>query len=76
MEPGGLWDSGRFEVRARIKRDGAPAGEIELRYAGTASQFEGTVEADRPGTYEATVYAYDPSNGNTGLDGVTFIVSP
>lgn len=51
-------------------------GEIELRYAGTPSQFEGTVNADRPGVYEATVYAYDPSNGNTGLDGVTFIVSP
>ncbi len=74
MEPGGLWDADRYEIKARILRDGRSAGEIPLRYAGTSSQFEGTVEAREPGTYEVQVYAYDPVTGNTGLDRTTFMV--
>ena len=58
-----------------VKHDGKPVHEIQLAYTGTQSQFEGTLLLDTPGVYEATVYAYDPSNGNTGLDIVTFIVS-
>ena len=27
-----------------------------------------------PGTYEVVVYAYDPANGNTGLDRTTFLI--
>lgn len=63
-------------MKALLRHDGEPAGEVTLHYAGTVSQFEGTVTADAPGVWEAIVYAYDPANGNTGLDAVTFIVSP
>jgi len=63
-------------VKALLRRNGEPAGEVVLHYAGTVSQFEGSVVADAPGTYEAIVYAWDPSNGNTGVDAVTFIVTP
>jgi len=75
VEPGGLWDADKFEVRALLKRNGEPAGDVALSYAGAVSQFQGVVEAAEPGIYEATVYAYDASNGNTGVDSVTFIVS-
>lgn len=75
VTPGGLWDADRYEVRARLTRNGAPAGETVLGYAGTASQFAATLEIDAPGVYEAMVYAHDPKTGNTGLDRVTFIVS-
>jgi hypothetical protein len=37
--------------------------------------LSGAIAADEPGVYDATVYAYDPSNGNRGLDRVTFIVA-
>ena len=72
---GGLWDANRYEVVARLTRNDAPAGETELTYAGTPSQFAAVLEIDEPGLYEAVVYAHDPKNGNTGLDKVTFIVS-
>ena len=75
VEPGGLWDSNTYEIKARIKRNGEPAGEIPLNYAGETSQFAGTFVAKEPGAYQATVYAYDPANGNTGVDATTFIVA-
>jgi len=75
ITPGGLWDADRYEVRAVIERGGERTGEVALGYAGAASQFAGTVEVTRPGVYEATVFAHDPENGNTGLDRVTFIVT-
>ncbi|MEM5789037.1 MAG: hypothetical protein AAGU11_17120 [Syntrophobacteraceae bacterium] len=48
-------------------------GVLPLRYAGTASQFTGTWKIEKAGVYEAVVYAYDPADGNTGVDSVTFI---
>lgn len=75
IEPGGVWDSDRYEVKALLKRNGQASGEFSLDYAGATSQFAGTLSIEEPGIYEAIVYAYDPANGNTGLDKVTFIVS-
>lgn len=75
VTPGGLWDADAFEVRALLRRNGARAGEVVLDYAGTASRFAGTAEELAPGVYQATVFAHQPGNGNTGLDRVTFIVA-
>ena len=75
LTPGGLWDADGIEVMALMRRNGAPAGQLPLTYSGSASQFSGKIDTSQPGTYEAIVYAYDPGNGNTGLDRVTFIVS-
>lgn len=75
IEPGGLWDADGYEVRALLSRGGEPVREVTLQYAGETSQFAATLELDEPGSYEAAVYAYDPSNGNTGLDSVTFSVA-
>lgn len=75
IEPGGLWDANQFEVTALVKRNGEAAGMAKLSYAGKTSEFEGTLKVDKPGTYVATIYAYDPKTGNTGLDNTTFIVT-
>jgi hypothetical protein len=67
-----LWDATQYEVTAIVKRDGQPAGTVTLAPGATTSSFEGTLEVTRPGTYDVTLYAFDPKNGNAGVDLVTF----
>jgi hypothetical protein len=74
VEPGGLWDADRLEVRAVVSRDGQQARELALVHAGEPSHFAAELEGLGPGTYDVLVYAHDPANGNTGLDRTTFIV--
>lgn len=75
VRPGGIWDSNGYEIKAAVTRDGEAIGEFDLTFAGTASQFQGTVPIKTPGLYEVTVFAFDPQTGNTGLDRTTFIVA-
>ncbi len=75
ITPGGLWDADQFEVAAFLDHNGERLEEIPLTYAGQPSQFEASLEVDRAGLYQVTVYAYDPANGNTGVDRTTFIVT-
>jgi hypothetical protein len=75
IEPGGLWDAKGLEIRALLEHDGKFTREIDLVYAGETSQFEARLEGLAPGTYTATVYAYDPANGNTGLDRTTWSIT-
>ncbi len=74
LEPGGVWDADRVEVRALVRKDGKPAGEIPLTFVEEPSQFAGSLDVQETGIYEVTVYAYDPSNGNTGVDATTVVV--
>ena len=74
IEPGGLWDANAYTVKAVVKRNGDPWKSLDLAYAGSPSQFAGTLAVDGPGVYDILVYAHDPANGNTGLDRSTFIV--
>ncbi len=74
IAPDGLWDANNLDVKAIIKRDGKMVKTIDLPFAGETSQFAATLPIDAPGVYDVTVYAYDPGNGNTGLDRTTFIV--
>jgi hypothetical protein len=55
-----------------VKRDGQPAGTVVLAPGKAASSYEGTLEVTAPGAYEVTVYAFDPANGNAGVDRVSF----
>ncbi|QKP78730.1 hypothetical protein HT051_05565 [Methyloligella sp. GL2] len=75
ITPGGLWDADAYEVKAIVKHDGKVVDTVALDYAGEASQFATTLPIKAPGTYELTVYAFDPANGNTGLDRTTFIAT-
>jgi len=74
LKPGDVWDANKFEVKALIKKDGKPAGELQLQFAGSPSQFSGAYELKGAGTYEITVYAYDQANGNTGVDKTSIMV--
>ena len=76
IEPGGLWDADRIRVGALLYRAGEPAGEIALEYAGRTSEFAGTFTPDVPGPWEVVVYAWDPRDGNTGVDRTTLVVGP
>jgi len=75
IEPGGLWDASEIEVAAIVKHDGKKLTTVPMQYAGSTSQFSGEVKMDKPGAYAVTVYAYDASNGNTGLDSTTVVVA-
>lgn len=72
--PGGLWDSEQFEISAIAHKDGQMIAEIPLIYAGSPSLFQCNLTIIGTGIYDVVVYAYDPDNGNTGLDRVTFVV--
>ena len=74
ITPDGLWDANKYEVSAIIARNGTVEGTVPLGFAGEASQFFTTVSLDKKGSYQLTVYAYDPANGNTGVDFATFSV--
>ena len=74
IEPGGMWDAGKYEVRALVTHNGKPLEPVALAYAGEASQFAASIPVGGPGLYDVTVYAHDAGNGNTGLDRTTFIV--
>lgn len=66
-EPGGLWDSDRFEVLARLMRDGAVVAEAELSFAGETSFYSGGLTPPGPGQYELQVLALDPARANNGM---------
>lgn len=74
LTPGGIWDAAAYEVKALVKRDGIPYGELPLTYAGTPSRFGAPLEIAKPGSYEIIVYAFDPVSGNTGVDKTTVVV--
>jgi hypothetical protein len=75
IEPGGLWDADAFEVVALIHQRDRRVAEIALSYAGEIGQFAGSFPIPGPGPYDITVYAFDPRNGNTGVDRTTIVVA-
>ena len=74
LGPDTPWHIRDFEIQAIVKRDGQRIDQVPLHYAGSHSQFSACYDADAPGTYEAIIYAYQPGNGNTGLDRVTWMI--
>ena len=74
VKPGFYWDADEYEVAVLVKRGDEPIGRFALHYAGTASDFTGSVPLTRPGLYHVSVYAFDPASGNTGVDEVTLTV--
>ena len=75
IEPDGFWDANAFEVVALIHQHDRRVGEITFSYAGEIGQFTGVFPIPGPGPYDITVYAFDPRNGNTGVDRTTIVVA-
>ena len=66
-EPGGLWDSDRYTIVARLlDTDGEILAETPLAFAGETSIYEGTLSAAE-GVAELVVIAADPELANFGL---------
>jgi hypothetical protein len=71
------WLPNEFEVAAVISgASGAPTA-IPLQFVGSATtpgQFSGKWEQPLPGTHDVTVYAYQKTTGNTGVDTTTILI--
>jgi len=72
IEPKGLWNADAYEVKAIVSHNGKEVARIDMKYAGETSQFAASLPLDGDGLYKVLVYAYDPANGNTGIDRTTF----
>jgi hypothetical protein len=68
ITPGGQWDANTLEIMAVLTQGGKTLRTIPLAYAGKPSEFVGDMDVAGKGTYEVMIYAYDPADGNTGLD--------
>ena len=64
--PGGLWDSDRYEMVARLVRDGRTVAEAPLGFTGETSVFEATLAAEEPGRYRLEVLVADTERANLG----------
>lgn len=73
IESDGIWDSKLMEVKASVKKDGKPLGEIQLDNP-AQNTFRGRAGITEAGHYKITVYAYNPQTGNTGVDIVNYVV--
>ena len=67
-EPGGLWDSDRYTIRAQLLRNGAVVAEAPLSFAGTTNEYDGTLTVPEDGATEVRVTAADADRGNFGMD--------
>lgn len=66
-EPGGIWDSNKIRVVARVVRSGHIDSEEPLHYAGQQNTYVGTVPISTTGKVELDILALDPSNANFGI---------
>lgn len=68
---GGLWNAREMEVRAIIKRNEEVWRTIPMGVT-EPNLFTVQTMIDDPGSYQVTVYAFDPRTANTGVDIVHF----
>ncbi len=71
ITPGGLWDANQYEIAWMLYKNNKEVASGPLTYAGSASIFIGTITIPDSENYEIIVYAYDPNNGNTGIDKIS-----
>lgn len=66
-KPGGLWDSSRYTIRAElVGPDGGVVATTPLSYAGTTSEYEGTITVPEGGITQLRVTAVDAERANAG----------
>ena len=67
IEPGGLWDAAKYEVRATLMDGDKAISSTALAYAGKPSTFAGKLPKPKAGAYRLRVIATNPETGNTGV---------
>jgi hypothetical protein len=73
IQKDGIWDSNLMEVKAIVHKDGEAFGEISLVNP-SQNTFTGTLDISEAGYYQITVYAYNSTTGNTGVDTINYVV--
>ena len=66
-EPGGIWDSDRFRIWARIVRGGRVVSEAPLSFTGETSIHHGVLSPGGIEGGELQVFASDRGRGNFGM---------
>ena len=66
-EPGGMWDSDRWEMTAVVLQAGESVATTALEYAGTTSNYTALFPDLPAGEYELQVWVADPERVNTGM---------
>ena len=72
IDSGGMWNADKIEVAAIVSKTGASTKTIPLSFSGEVNIFKGDIDIAEPGAYKIDVFAYDPSNGNTGVAQINF----
>lgn len=65
-EPGGLWDSNGYTLRAQLLRHGDVVAETPLSFTGTTSEYEGALQIPDAGATTVRVTASDADRVNFG----------
>lgn len=71
ITPGGLWNSEEMEFTMVVERGDRQVAQKTMTYAGQPSTFQSTYRIPESGSYNVTVYVFDPRTGNTGLDSIS-----
>lgn len=66
-EPGGLWDATRYTIRAQLLREGRVVAETPLSFAGTTSEYDGTLAVPDDGATRLRVTVSDAERVNFGM---------
>lgn len=74
IEKEGLWDSNLMEVKAIFKKDGKTIEELVLTNP-SRNLFEGNFKVEEAGAYELTIYAYNATTGNTGVERINYVIT-
>ena len=67
IEPGGLWDAGRYGVEIAIVGGAIPSRPISMTYSGEASVFAASLPRPPRGRYRLLVTAADQRTPNVGV---------
>jgi hypothetical protein len=73
VEPGGLWDANRYEIKAQVRTAQGIVKEFPLEFTGTTNRFAGHFQVEEMGSYKIFLTAADPQQNNYGV-GITTIV--
>lgn len=66
-QPGGLWDSNQYTIKAQLLNGDEVVAETPLRYAGRSSVFNGQITVPAVGAQRLRVVASDPDGINFGM---------
>lgn len=66
-EPGGMWDSSRYTIRAQLIHDGDVVAEAPLSFTGTTNEYSGSLQVPSEGATTLRVTASDEDRVNFGM---------